>query len=355
MTYYEAVEYSACVAAILESKNLDIDYNYGLPCGDTILLTRDLISLTRLPHYVMCDPDYYLNPGDEIFVQCRTLNVGFYHSGIYAGRGKVFHFMADLSPDDSLGNVMFGPGRVHSDNWIDFVYSNLDYEPNSDITPIIYKVIYPLANPLPPKKISTEEEIAFDLPPPSPSRFTSTKAVQPISRTRLVNRPSSTTRRVVSASHVNRTPQVTRGVQRPSAPAPRRSVPAPAPVSHLSSGKRDPNSFFLSCCKHKNVAKTCESRCNFDVLTKKILTGMFLGTDSCPQSNGLDLFSCAAQDGDHTPCCRRNKVHNTSAGEKCLNFCRMTPDHNFQADASYLPCWAVLNKIKTCFKDAITN
>lgn len=95
MTYYEAVEYSACVAAILESKNLDIDYNYGLPCGDTILLNRDLISLTRLPCYVMCDPDYYLNPGDEIFVQCRTLNISFYHSGIYAGRGRVFHFMAD--------------------------------------------------------------------------------------------------------------------------------------------------------------------------------------------------------------------------------------------------------------------
>lgn len=57
---------------------------------------------------------------------------------------------------------------------------------------------------------------------------------------------------------------------------------------------------------------------------------MFIGSDPCPRSNGRNLLSCAAQDLDHTNCCRANGVHQTAAGGKCLRFCQMTPEANFQ-------------------------
>ncbi|CEF71442.1 Domain of unknown function DB domain-containing protein [Strongyloides ratti] len=128
-------------------------------------------------------------------------------------------------------------------------------------------------------------------------------------------------------------------------------------VSHLSPSKDSTvvNDVFLKCCHRKNVSPKCESRCNFDIINKKILTAMFLGSDPCPQSYGRDLFSCAAQDGDHTDCCRKMNVTRTTAGEKCLAFCKMTPDTHFQADVTYLPCWSVLNDIKQCFKNAIID
>ncbi|CAJ0955970.1 unnamed protein product, partial [Mesorhabditis belari] len=108
----------------------------------------------------------------------------------------------------------------------------------------------------------------------------------------------------------------------------------------------DANGHFLQCCQKRKVDKKCESRCNFDTMNKKMLMAMFLGTDPCPQSYGRDLLSCAAQDLDHTQCCIERGVHETSAGKKCLGFCNMSPDNTFQADASMIPCWAVLNDIK---------
>ncbi|KAI6194390.1 protein of unknown function DB domain-containing protein [Aphelenchoides besseyi] len=127
-------------------------------------------------------------------------------------------------------------------------------------------------------------------------------------------------------------------------------------TSHLSPshGKKvDPNKVFLQCCQDKKVAKTCESKCSFSGINKKSLTAMFLGTDPCPQKFGLDLFACAAQENDHTPCCKSKNVQRTSAGNKCLAFCNLRPETRFQADASYLPCWGVLHDVKDCFKEAI--
>ncbi|PIO57605.1 DB module [Teladorsagia circumcincta] len=57
---------------------------------------------------------------------------------------------------------------------------------------------------------------------------------------------------------------------------------------------------------------------------------MFLGTDPCPQSYGLDLMQCAAQSRDHTECCIERGVQTTSAGNKCLGFCNMRPGNTFQ-------------------------
>ncbi|EJW83592.1 DB module family protein, partial [Wuchereria bancrofti] len=110
------------------------------------------------------------------------------------------------------------------------------------------------------------------------------------------------------------------------------------------------NDAFLECCKEKNVDTKCESRCNFDILDRRVLTAMFIGSDPCPRNNGRSLLSCAAQDSDHTNCCRANGVQHTAAGDKCLEFCQMTPESNFQADVSMLPCWSVLKEIKQCFR-----
>uniref|UniRef100_A0A0R3RX75 DB domain-containing protein n=1 Tax=Elaeophora elaphi TaxID=1147741 RepID=A0A0R3RX75_9BILA len=110
------------------------------------------------------------------------------------------------------------------------------------------------------------------------------------------------------------------------------------------------NDAFLQCCKGKKVDPKCESRCNFDNLDRRVLTAMFVGSDLCPRSNGRMLLSCAAQDSDHTNCCRANGVQQTAAGDKCLGFCQMTPESNFQADVSMLPCWNVLKEIKQCFR-----
>ena len=56
---------------------------------------REHISLIRLPANVLHDPQHYLAPGDEVFVQCKTLSVCFFHSGIYAGDGMAYHFTTD--------------------------------------------------------------------------------------------------------------------------------------------------------------------------------------------------------------------------------------------------------------------
>ncbi|KAH7697750.1 DB module family protein, partial [Aphelenchoides avenae] len=177
---------------------------------------------------------------------------------------------------------------------------------------------------------------------------------RPVQRIRHEHRRIETTQVTPRQVQVVRT-MVTEPPPRPPPPPPPPVVvePVERPVSHLSPTKSHPNKVFLDCCLAKNVDKACESRCNFDVISKKVLTGMFLGSDPCPQSYGLDLFTCAAQDADHRECCKRKNVQRTSAGEKCLAFCNMAPGSHFQADATYLPCWAVLNDVKTCFKEAI--
>uniref|UniRef100_A0A0N5A3C5 DB domain-containing protein n=1 Tax=Parastrongyloides trichosuri TaxID=131310 RepID=A0A0N5A3C5_PARTI len=229
-------------------------------------------------------------------------------------------------------------------------------------------------------------------PPPPPEKFLPEKDVAPISKTRIASET-----KVISTFASNKVHEKNDNIEKrvqiveerlrqdniqPPATSPKEEIVTPSPIietkvvekkieevikkekvplpkvsqlkSHLSSSPAA-NAVFLKCCNKKHVSPKCESRCNFDVLSKKVLTGMFLGSDPCPQSYGRDLFSCAAQDSDHTECCRRMNVTRTTAGEKCLAFCKMTPDTEFQADVTYLPCWSVLNDIKQCFKNAIID
>lgn len=143
--------------------------------------------------------------------------------------------------------------------------------------------------------------------------------------------------------------QATRPAPRPVAPK-SHLAPQPAPVV-AASKPRTASEKFLQCCKGRRVHNSCERICSFDVLSKKTLTGMFLGTDPCPQHHGLDLMQCAADSEDHTECCIDKEVDRTSAGKKCLGFCNMKPGITFQADVSMLPCWSVLNDIKQCFRE----
>uniref|UniRef100_A0A915EK11 Domain of unknown function DB domain-containing protein n=1 Tax=Ditylenchus dipsaci TaxID=166011 RepID=A0A915EK11_9BILA len=216
---------------------------------------------------------------------------------------------------------------------------------------------------VPQKKTSAESRLEFDLHPPPPAMFLpeekdkikiaqllaqrrNRRPKQPANR-QLVQQQLQAQRNLLdreqqaqraAAVVVTPAPTLAQPVveqPRPVPPPPTAFVPEPqsslAQLSHLEPKSNDPNKVFLSCCKHKRVDKVCESRCNFDTLNKKVLTQMFIGTDPCPQNFGLDLFSCAAQDSDHTPCCMTKKVERTSAGKKCLAFCKMTPDSHFQA------------------------
>ena len=40
-------------------------------------------------------PDRNLRIGDEVYVECVLSGITFYHSGIYAGHGLVYHFMSN--------------------------------------------------------------------------------------------------------------------------------------------------------------------------------------------------------------------------------------------------------------------
>jgi hypothetical protein len=107
-------------------------------------MKRKDIQLYRLPSNVLYFPDKYLSPGDEVFVQCKTLSVSFFHSGIYAGNDQAYHFTTDLlDAASSLSDAIAGPGSINLDTWIEYVYSNLPYEPSDNITPVIYRVYYP--------------------------------------------------------------------------------------------------------------------------------------------------------------------------------------------------------------------
>ncbi|CAD6192013.1 unnamed protein product [Caenorhabditis auriculariae] len=179
-----------------------------------------------------------------------------------------------------------------------------------------------LPPPQPPKKIVIGPVLA---PPATRNRVTTSQTSRPQRPVQKSRRPAPAAKKVPATSHLA------------------------APVPAAAAGT--PNEKFLSCCKKRSVDKSCERICSFDVLNKKTLTGMFLGTDPCPQSNGLDLLQCAADNDDHTQCCIERDVTRTSAGNKCLGFCNMKPGVTFQADVSMLPCWSVLNDIKQCFKE----
>uniref|UniRef100_A0A1I8BNU9 DB domain-containing protein n=1 Tax=Meloidogyne hapla TaxID=6305 RepID=A0A1I8BNU9_MELHA len=210
------------------------------------------------------------------------------------------------------------------------------------------------------KKEIIQTNIEFDLPPPPPSRFLpeseKIRISELIRQNKLLKNIAIQEEGKELITSITSFPTLvsTKKLLLSTSTIPTKM---PKKLSTQSfSHRKDPNRVFLDCCKRKRVAKSCESRCNFDVLNKKILTSMFLGSDKCPTEFGLDLFTCAAQDSDHSSCCKSKNVHSTAAGDKCLAFCNLSPDApKIQLDASYLPCWAVLQEVKSCFREGINR
>ncbi|RCN43564.1 DB module [Ancylostoma caninum] len=173
-----------------------------------------------------------------------------------------------------------------------------------------------------------------------PSYIEDTAKTTPVEQFRKFVQPQVVVPKPAPRRPAARPQPAVRVVATTRAPSPVIVKTHPAPVVPKSiaasiGGNKDANAVFLGCCKSAKVAKSCERICNFDILNKKVLTGMFLGTDPCPQSYGLELLQCAAQSDDHTACCRSKGVHTTSAGDKCLGFCNMRPGVTFQVSLNF--------------------
>ncbi|GMR37688.1 hypothetical protein PMAYCL1PPCAC_07883, partial [Pristionchus mayeri] len=111
----------------------------------SIPLSRQLVSLYPVPESVHDNsPDCYLEPGDEVYTECRMGALTFYHSGIYAGDGLVYHFMneADASFTSMLRSFAPIKGRIVLEPWIDYVRAL--YEPPDGSWPTVYRVSYAL-------------------------------------------------------------------------------------------------------------------------------------------------------------------------------------------------------------------
>lgn len=50
---------------------------------------------------------------------------------------------------------------------------------------------------------------------------------------------------------------------------------------------------------------------------------------------------------------QQKKVHRTLAGNRCLQFCNVSPGSSVSIDLGLAPCLGEINKIKTCFIEAV--
>ncbi|GMR60048.1 hypothetical protein PMAYCL1PPCAC_30243, partial [Pristionchus mayeri] len=98
----------------------------------------------------------------------------------------------------------------------------------------------------------------------------------------------------------------------------------------------DPDTDFLSCCENAGIPKECHDKCNYKRFTKDAMVRMFLRLDECPVTAAVEMQRCATRGTDHSECCRRNAVHTTLAGEKCLIFCKEDAGNATLLDISYI-------------------
>ncbi|CAD6197538.1 unnamed protein product [Caenorhabditis auriculariae] len=115
------------------------------PLGCTIPLGKEWIQLDLVPVEVHANQDLFLEKGDELFCEVILSGVKFYHSGIYAGDGEVYHFVCDPQESESLAEalaVFSGvPGRVLLDSWMEYVYALVEV---TDVPPRIFRASHPL-------------------------------------------------------------------------------------------------------------------------------------------------------------------------------------------------------------------
>ncbi|CAI2347244.1 unnamed protein product [Caenorhabditis sp. 36 PRJEB53466] len=115
------------------------------PSGCTFPIGKDYIQLDEVPVDVHNNQDKYLEKGDEIFCEVNVSGVKFYHSGIYAGDGGVYHFVCDPQETESLAEalaVFSGvSARVMYDTWFEYVYALIEV---TDVPPRIFRASHPL-------------------------------------------------------------------------------------------------------------------------------------------------------------------------------------------------------------------
>ncbi|CAB3411100.1 unnamed protein product [Caenorhabditis bovis] len=115
------------------------------PEGCCIPVGKEWIQLDEVPAEVHNDQDAFLEKGDEVFCEVIVSGVKFYHSGIYAGNGDVYHFVCDPQESESFADalqVFHGvPARVLYDSWFEYVYALIEV---SDVPPRIFRVSHPL-------------------------------------------------------------------------------------------------------------------------------------------------------------------------------------------------------------------
>ncbi|GMT15502.1 hypothetical protein PFISCL1PPCAC_6799, partial [Pristionchus fissidentatus] len=113
------------------------------PAKISIPISRNIVSLFAVPEAIHGgDPDRYLKAGDEVYTECKLAGLTFFHSGIYAGDGLVYHFMneADASFTSMLRSFAPIKGRIVLEPWLDYVRAL--YEPPDGSWPVIYRVSY---------------------------------------------------------------------------------------------------------------------------------------------------------------------------------------------------------------------
>ncbi|KAF1767872.1 hypothetical protein GCK72_007831 [Caenorhabditis remanei] len=115
------------------------------PIGSQFQVGKDLIQLDEVPVEVHNNQDKYLEKGDEIFCEVNVTGVKFYHTGIYAGDGMVYHFVCDGQESESLAEALavFSGVSAHVvyDTWFEYVYALVEV---SDVPPKILRASHPL-------------------------------------------------------------------------------------------------------------------------------------------------------------------------------------------------------------------
>jgi hypothetical protein len=77
---------------------------------------------------------------------------------------------------------------------------------------------------------------------------------------------------------------------------------------------------------------------------------MATNTDACKGNQAPLMFQCGGKKHDHTECCKQKGVHTTTAGDKCLVFCNVSPSATAPpAGPQLFPCLAKLPEVNDCF------
>ncbi|KAI6190063.1 DB domain-containing protein [Aphelenchoides bicaudatus] len=111
----------------------------------------------------------------------------------------------------------------------------------------------------------------------------------------------------------------------------------------------NPNRAFLNCCMDRKLPNACLKKCQYGEYRRDTIIGLYLKQDDCPLEAVREIQFCAAQGKDHRPCCERNGVATTLAGQKCLVFCDQRPGQVTQLDMTYLPCFERFDNMRSCF------